>query len=58
MTKRDLQKSSEPGSMHPVAKALWSLLVLVAFVLALAFTVPLLIHVLIQLPQWGWGLVS
>lgn len=44
--------------MSQTAKGLWALLLLVGIVLGLVFLVPLLIHLLILLPQMGWGLVS
>lgn len=44
--------------MSDVAKGLWSLLLLIALVLGLCFLVPLLIHLLVLLPQLGWGAVS
>jgi hypothetical protein len=44
--------------MSATAKGLWSLLALIALVLGLAFALPLLIHLLILLPQLGWEMVS
>lgn len=44
--------------MSDVAKGLWSLLLLIVLVLALCFLVPLLIHLLIVLPELGWEAVS
>lgn len=44
--------------MSDLTKGLWSLLILVVLVLALCFLVPLLIHLLVLLPQLGWELAS
>lgn len=44
--------------MSDAAKALWSLLLLITILLALVFLIPLLVRVLILLPQIGWGLVG
>lgn len=44
--------------MNDLAKGLWSLLILIVLVLALAFAIPALIHLLIELPRLGWEVVS
>jgi hypothetical protein len=44
--------------VNDLAKGLWSLLILIALVLVLAFTIPALVHLLIELPRLGWEVVS
>jgi hypothetical protein len=46
------------SAVSDVAKGLWSLLLLIALLLGLVFLIPLLVHLLIELPQLGWELAS
>lgn len=46
------------GRVTAAAKGLWSLIFLIALILGLAFALPLLIHLLILLPQLGWEAVA
>jgi hypothetical protein len=44
--------------MSAAAKGLWALIVLVVLILGAAFVLPLLVHLLVELPQWGWEAIS
>lgn len=44
--------------MTAAARAIWSWLALAAIVLALAFALPALAHLLVELPRLGWESVS
>ena len=44
--------------MSDIAKGLWSFLFPLVLILGVAFLLPLLAHLLIELPQLGWKLVA
>jgi hypothetical protein len=44
--------------MREVAKGFGAVVLLIVIALAVAFLAPLLIHLLIELPQRGWEMVA